>query len=65
MDKVQEIKRKLEALEKVRKEQNELEQSLFKELREAEKEEKETRCGTEPQFFRVGYGYGGGLLCCC
>lgn len=59
MNKVQSIKKQLEILEIRRKEQDELEQSLLSKLREAEKEEKETKFGTEPQFFRVGDGKGG------
>lgn len=59
MKKVEEIKAKLKNLEILEEEQSKLRQKLLSELRKAEKEEKETKCGKKPQFFRVDFGYGG------
>ena len=59
MNKIEKIKAKLENLKKIEKENFELEQNLLSELREAEKEERDRKCGIKPQFFMVDFGYGG------
>jgi hypothetical protein len=59
MTKVEEIKKKLAHLEELERERSNEEQILLRELRKAEKEEKEARCGKYPQFFKVDFGYGG------
>lgn len=59
MTKVEEIRKRLADLEELEKKQFEEEQSLLRELRKAEQEEKESRFEGNPQFFRAGFGYGG------
>ena len=59
MGKVEDIKKKLEILEKKELEQQHLKSDLLEELAKAEKEEKETKLGTKPQLFSLSLGYGG------
>ena len=59
MEKVKEIKKKLEILEKKAREQEHLKSDLLEELAKAEKEEREAKLGTKPQLFKLGLGYSG------
>ena len=59
MTKVEKIKSELANLKELEKKRFEEEQILLKELRKAEKEEKENKYPGMPQLFRYNFGYGG------